>query len=95
VVALTDDGHCIQNNDLMRRALEYARQFGLPVMDHCQDYGMVMNGVMNEGLHSLRLGLRGWPSAGEELIVARNILLAEQTGTPVHCQHMSSAGSVG
>ena len=94
VVALTDDGHCIQNNDLMRRALEYARQFGLPVMDHCQDYGRVMNGVMHEGLHSLRLGLRGWPSAGEELIVARNILLAEQTGTPVHCQHMSSAGSV-
>jgi dihydroorotase len=94
VVALTDDGHCIQNNDLMRRALEYARQFGLPVMDHCQDYGMVMNGVMNEGLQSLRLGLRGWPSAGEELIVARNILLAEQTGTPVHCQHMSAAGSV-
>ncbi len=94
VVALTDDGHCIQNNDLMRRALEYARQFGLPVMDHCQDYGMVMNGVMHEGLHSLRLGLRGWPAAGEELIVARNILLAEQTGTPVHCQHMSAAGSV-
>jgi dihydroorotase len=94
VVALTDDGHCIQNNDLMRRALEYARQFGLPVMDHCQDYGMVMNGVMHEGLQSLRLGLRGWPAAGEELIVARNILLAEQTGTPVHCQHMSAAGSV-
>jgi dihydroorotase len=55
---------------------------------------MVMKGVMHEGLQSLRLGLRGWPAAGEELIVARNILLAEQTGTPVHCQHMSAAGSV-
>jgi dihydroorotase len=94
VVALTDDGHCIQDNDLMRRALEYARQFDLPVMDHCQDYGLVKDGVMHEGLHSLRLGLRGWPSAGEEMIVARNILLAEQTGTPVHCQHLSAAGSV-
>lgn len=94
VVALTDDGHCIQNNDLMRRALEYARQFGLPVMDHCQDYGLVGDGVMHEGAHSVRLGLKGWPAAGEEMIVARNILLAEQTGTPVHCQHMSAAGSV-
>ena len=94
VVALTDDGHCIQNNDLMRRALEYARQFGLPVMDHCQDYGLVTDGVMHEGYWSTVLGLRGWPAAGEEMIVARNILLAEQTGTHVHCQHLSSAGSI-
>lgn len=94
VVALTDDGHCIQNNDLMRRALEYARQFGLPVMDHCQDYGLVTDGVMHEGYWSTVLGLRGWPSAGEEMIVARNILLAEQSGTHVHCQHLSSAGSI-
>jgi dihydroorotase len=94
IVALTDDGHCIQNNDLMRRALEYARQFGLPVMDHCQDYSLVNDGVMHEGRYSLMLGLKGWPAAGEEMIVARNILLAEQTGTPVHCQHLSSAGSV-
>jgi dihydroorotase len=94
VVALTDDGHCVQNNDLMRRALEYARQFGLPVMDHCQDYGLVSDGVMHEGYHSAVLGLRGWPSIGEEMIVARNILLAEQTGTHVHCQHLSAAGSI-
>jgi dihydroorotase len=94
VVALTDDGHCIQNNDLMRRALEYARQFGLPVMDHCQDYGLVTDGVMHEGYWSSFLGLRGWPAVGEEMIVARNILLAEQTGTHVHCQHLSSAASV-
>lgn len=94
VVALTDDGHCIQNNELMRRACEYARMFGLPVMDHCQDHGLVTDGVMHEGYRSAELGLRGWPSAGEEMIVARNILLAEQTGTHIHCQHMSSAGSL-
>ena len=94
VVALTDDGKCIQNNELMRRACEYARMFGLPVMDHCQDYGLVTDGVMHEGHYSMRLGLRGWPAAGEEMIVARNILLAEQTGTHIHCQHLSSAGSV-
>lgn len=94
VVALTDDGHCIQNNELMRRACEYARMFRLPVMDHCQDYGLVTDGVMHEGLYSTALGLRGWPASGEEVIVARNILLAELTGTPIHCQHLSSAGSV-
>ncbi|MFO1461706.1 MAG: dihydroorotase [Verrucomicrobiota bacterium] len=94
VVALTDDGHCIQNNELMRRACEYARMFRLPVMDHCQDYGLVTEGVMHEGVYSTALGLRGWPASGEEVIVARNILLAELTGTPIHCQHLSSAGSV-
>lgn len=94
VVAITDDGKCIQNNELMRRACEYARMFDIPVMDHCQDYGLVTDGVMNEGYWSTSLGLRGWPSAGEDLIVARNILLAEQTGTHIHCQHISSAKSV-
>ena len=94
VVAITDDGHCVQNNDLMRRALEYARMFDLPVMDHCQDYSLVTEGVMHEGRWSASLGLQGWPSAGEELIVARNILLAELTGARVHCQHLSAAGSV-
>src|SRR5258707_6093707 len=82
VVAITDDGHCVQNNDLMRRALEYAKMFNLPVMDHCQDYSLVTDGVMHEGYWSTALGLRGWPAAGEEMIVARNILLAELTGTP-------------
>jgi dihydroorotase len=94
VVAITDDGHCVQNNDLMRRALEYARMFDLPTMDHCQDYSLVTDGVMHEGYWSTVLGLRGWPAAGEEMIVARNILLAEKTGSPVHCQHLSAAGSV-
>jgi len=94
VVAITDDGHCVQNNELMRRALEYAKMFDLPVMDHCQDYSLVTDGVMHEGYWNTVLGLRGWPSAGEEMIVARNILLAELTGTRVHCQHLSAAGSV-
>jgi len=94
VVALTDDGHCVQNHELMRRALEYARMFGLVVMDHCQDYNLVGKGVMHEGYWSTVLGLPGWPAAGEEIIVQRNILLAELCDTPVHCQHLSSAGSV-
>ncbi|MBU6399675.1 MAG: dihydroorotase [Verrucomicrobia bacterium] len=94
VVAITDDGRCVQSNELMRRALEYARMFGLPVLDHCQDYSLVTDGVVHEGYWSAVLGLRGWPAVGEETIVARNILLAELTGTPVHCQHISAAGSV-
>ena len=94
VVAITDDGHCVQNNELMRRACEYAKMFSLPVMDHCQDYSLVTDGVMHEGYWSTALGLRGWPAAGEEMIVARNILLAELTGAHVHCQHLSAAGSV-
>jgi dihydroorotase len=94
VVAITDDGHCVQNNELMRRACEYAKMFDLPVMDHCQDYSLVTDGVMHEGYWSTALGLRGWPSAGEEMIVARNILLAGLTGARIHCQHLSAAGSV-
>jgi len=94
VVAITDDGRCVQNNEMMRRALEYARMFNLPVLDHCQDVTLVTDGVMHEGYWSTALGLRGWPAAGEELIVARDILLAETTGARVHCQHLSTAGSV-
>ena len=94
VVALTDDGRCVQNHELMRRALEYARMFDLPVMDHCQDYNLVGKGVMNEGYWSTVLGLPGWPSIGEEIIVQRNAQLAELCDTPIHCQHLSAAGSV-
>lgn len=94
VVAVTDDGHCVQNNELMRRAVEYAKMFDLPVLDHCQDYNLVADGVMNEGHWSAALGLRGWPSIGEDVIVARNILIAEQVDWHVHCQHLSSARSV-
>jgi dihydroorotase len=94
VVAITDDGHCVQNNELMRRAVEYARMVGVPVLDHCQDYNLVGNGVVHEGYWSTLLGLPGWPSAGEEAIVMRNILLAELCDHQVHCQHISAAGSV-
>ena len=94
VVAITDDGHCIQNNELMRRAVEYARMVGVPILDHCQDYNLVGNGVVHEGYWSTLLGLPGWPAAGEEAIVARNILLAELCDHPIHCQHISAAGSV-
>lgn len=94
IVALTDDGHCIQNPEVMRRALEYARMFDLVVMDHCQDYNLVGKGVMHEGRVSVELGLPGWPAAGEELIVQRNGLLAELCDSPIHCQHLSAAGSV-
>ena len=94
IVAITDDGHCVQNHEVMRRALEYARMFDLPVLDHCQDYSLVGNGVMHEGEWSLRLGLPGWPRVGEEIVVARNILLSELCDSPIHCQHISSGGSV-
>ena len=94
VVALTDDGHCVQNHELMRRAVEYARMVGLPVLDHCQDYNLVGNGVVHEGYWSTLLGLPGWPAAGEEVIVMRNILLAELCDHHIHCQHVSAAGSV-
>lgn len=94
VVAITDDGHCIQNNELMRRAVEYARMVGVPVLDHCQDYNLVGTGLVHEGYWSTLLGLPGWPSAGEEAIVARNVLLAELCEHQIHCQHLSAAGSV-
>ena len=94
VVAITDDGHCIQNNELMRRAVEYARMVGVPVLDHCQDYNLAGNGVVHEGYWSTLLGLPGWPAAGEEAIVMRNILLADLCDHPIHCQHVSTAGSV-
>jgi dihydroorotase len=94
VVAITDDGKCIQNTDVMRRALEYARMYDLKVMDHCQDYDLVSEGVMHEGYWSTALGLRGWPAVGEDSIVARNVILARMTGTHIHCQHISSRRSV-
>ncbi len=94
VVAITDDGHCVQNNELMRRAVEYARMVGVPVLDHCQDYNLVGNGLVHEGYWSTLLGLPGWPSAGEEAIVARDVLLAGCCDHRIHCQHISATGSV-
>ena len=94
VVAITDDGDCVQSNELMRRACEYAKMFDLPLMDHCQDASMTRGSVMNEGVMSTRLGLRGWPNAAEDLIVARNVILSEYTGAHIHLQHISSSFSV-
>jgi dihydroorotase len=94
IVAITDDGHCIQNHELMRRAVEYARMVGVPLLDHCQDYNLVANGVVHEGYWSTLLGLPGWPAVGEEAIIMRNILLAELCDHHVHCQHVTTAGSV-
>ncbi|MDD5199969.1 MAG: dihydroorotase [Terrimicrobiaceae bacterium] len=94
IVAITDDGHCVQSHEVMRRALEYARMFDLPLLDHCQDYSIVADGIMHEGEWSVRLGLPGWPRVGEELIVMRNILLSELCDAPIHCQHISSGGSI-
>ncbi len=94
VVAITDDGHCVQNNEIMRRAVEYAKMFDLPIMDHCQDEAMTQNAAMNEGVMSTRLGLRGWPHAAEDVIVARNVILSTYTGAHIHLQHISSKYSV-
>ncbi len=93
-VLLTDDGDCVMNAELMRRALEYAAMFGLLLMQHCEDKNLSHEGVMNEGAVSTRLGLRGWPKSAEAVIVARDIVLAETTGGRVHFGHLSSAASL-
>ncbi len=94
VVALSDDGKCIQNHELMRHVVEYAGSFGLPIMDHCQDTVMSACGVMHEGYWSVLLGMRGMPSAAEELIISRNIILSRMTGCRIHMQHVSAKESV-
>ena len=94
IVAVTDDGLCVQNNEIMRRAVEYATLFDLPVMDHCQDATLTSGAVMNEGEWSVKLGLKGWPRAAEDIVVARNIILSELTGAHIHMQHLSSYHSV-
>lgn len=94
VVAITDDGLCVESNEIMRRAVEYAKMFDLTVLDHCQDESLTKGAVMNEGTVSTRLGLRGWPHAAEDIIVARNIILSHYSGAHIHMQHISSALSV-
>ena len=94
IVALTDDGNCIQSNEVMRNAVEYANMFNLTIMDHCQDYAMTRNAVMNESQLSFQLGLQGWPASAEEIIVARNIILSKHLKIHIHVQHISSAYSV-
>ena len=94
VVALSDDGKPVMNASLFRRALEYARGFGLTIISHCEDLSLAGQGVMNEGFVSTCLGLRGIPNAAEELMVLRDIALAELTGASLHVAHISTAGSV-
>src|SRR4030095_8532248 len=79
-VAVSDDGKPVASSHLMRTALEYARTFGIPVADHCEEPTLSAGGVMHEGTISTRLGLKGIPAAAEEIMVARDILLAELTG---------------
>jgi dihydroorotase len=93
-VAVSDDGRPVMNGQVMRHAMEYARDHGLVVVDHCQDLHLAAGGVMHEGRYSTLLGLRGMSSAAEESHVARDIMLAELTGARVHIAHISTAGSV-
>ncbi len=92
VVALSDDGRCIQSAELMRRAFEHAHMVGLPILDHCQDESLTADGVMNEGYWSTVLGLHGWPAIAEEIMISRNAMLADLTRHRVHCQHVTTAG---
>ena len=92
-VAVSDDGHPVATSQLMRTALEYARTFGIPVADHCEDMSLA-DGSMHEGIVSTRTGLPGIPSAAEEVMVARDVILAELTSGHVHLCHMSTRGSV-
>ena len=93
-VAVSDDGRPVVSSHLMRTALEYARTFEIPVADHCEDPTLAAGGVMHEGLVSTRLGLKGIPAAAEEIMVERDILLAQLTGGHVHLCHVSTRGSV-
>jgi dihydroorotase len=93
-VAVSDDGRCVQSSGLMRRALEYARTFDLPLMQHAEDHGLTEGSQMHEGTVSTRLGLRGWPRVAEDIIVARDILLAQATGARYHVAHVSTKGAI-
>src|SRR4051812_13805916 len=93
-VALSDDGKPVASAHLMRTALEYARTFGVPVADHCEEPTLAKGGAMNEGLMSAKLGLKGIPAEAEEIMAIRDILLARRTGGHIHLCHMSTRGSV-
>jgi dihydroorotase len=94
VVGLSDDGKCVMNSQLMRRALEYAGMFDLPVISHCEETNLAARGVMHEGRVSTELGLRGIPAQAEDIMVARDIALAELTGGRVHIAHVSTTGAL-
>jgi dihydroorotase len=93
-IAYSDDGAPVSSPDIMRRALEYSRDFNRPVIDHCENLSMTQGGQVDEGIVSLKTGLRGMPAAAEELIVKRDLDLARETGGHVHIAHVSTAGSV-
>src|SRR5947209_10206713 len=93
-VAISDDGRPVMNARVMRRAMECGRSFGMPVIDHCEDLDLSAGGDMHEGLESVRQGLRGIPACSEDVMVARDILLAEFTGARYHVAHLSSRHSV-
>jgi dihydroorotase len=93
-VAVSDDGKPVVSAHLMRTALEYARTFGIPVADHCEEPTLARGGAMNEGRASMRLGLKGIPAEAEEIMAIRDILLARRTGGHIHLCHMSTRGSV-
>jgi len=93
-VAISDDGMPVTDSGLMRKAMEYVRPFGIPVITHAEDTGLSAGGVMNEGFVSTELGLRGIPSASEEAGIGRDIILCELTGTPLHICHVSTKDSV-
>jgi dihydroorotase len=94
IVAISDDGHAVQDGQVMRRAMEYSRLFNLPVIDHCEDKDLSAGGVMNEGYFSTKLGLRGINPAAEEVQVVRDAILARQTGAHVHIAHLSTRKSL-
>jgi dihydroorotase len=94
VKALSDDGNPVMNSEIMRRAMEYASAFDLPVIDHCEDENLSQDGVMHEGYYSTIFGLKGIPAAAEEIMVARDIILAEMTGIHLHIAHLSTEGSL-
>ena len=93
-VAVSDDGVCVMSAQVMRRALEYANNFGMPVIQHAEDHDLTAGAVMNEGQISTSLGLRGWPRVAEDVIIARDILLAEYTRARYHAAHISTEGAV-
>ncbi len=93
-VAVSDDGKPVMSSHLMRTAMEYARTFGIPVADHCEEITLAAAGAMHEGIVATKLGLKGIPSAAEEIHVARDIILSELTGGHIHLCHMSTRGSV-
>lgn len=93
-VGFSDDGHPVGSASILRRALEYAKMFDHPIIDHCEEMGLSEEGVMNEGFVSTSLGLRGIPSISEEVCLARDLLVAEYTGGPLHIAHVSTEGAV-